>query len=144
MSRISKPPLPQAAGSVHKAKEIPDDLVRFSFRHYTPSDKFCLPAAERAIPYLQVLLDRLRDVSGLRVSDFQRDRNRTLRSHSHDWATTTEQEGYTHLSQQLQGCTPWQFSLTANEHGRVHGLLIDEVFYVVWLDPNHSLYAKKN
>ena len=28
----------------------------------------------------------------------------------------------------------------ANQHGRVHGILIDEVFYVVWLDPEHRLY----
>lgn len=24
---------------------------------------------------------------------------------------------------------------------RVHGILIDEVFYVIWLDPDHRLYA---
>jgi len=39
--------------------------------------------------------------------------------------------------------TPYQFSLSSNEHGRVHGFLIDEVFYIVWLDPDHQLYPAK-
>ena len=35
---------------------------------------------------------------------------------------------------------PWQFALSANEHGRVHGFLIQNRFYIVWLDPEHELY----
>jgi hypothetical protein len=34
--------------------------------------------------------------------------------------------------------------LTANEYGRVHGFFLDEVFYVVWLDPDHKLYPTRN
>jgi hypothetical protein len=34
----------------------------------------------------------------------------------------------------------WQFEITANEHGRVHGLLQDDTFFVVWIDPTHALY----
>jgi hypothetical protein len=26
-------------------------------------------------------------------------------------------------------------------HGRVHGILLDDTFFVVWLDPGHKLYA---
>jgi hypothetical protein len=32
-----------------------------------------------------------------------------------------------------------QFQLTSNEHGRVHGFWIENIFYVVWLDPKHEL-----
>jgi hypothetical protein len=35
----------------------------------------------------------------------------------------------------------WQFSLSANEHGRVHGFLVENVFFIRWLDPDHNLYA---
>jgi hypothetical protein len=37
--------------------------------------------------------------------------------------------------------TPYQFSLTSNEHGRVHGFFVENIFFVVWLDPKHQLYA---
>jgi hypothetical protein len=39
--------------------------------------------------------------------------------------------------------TPYQFSLSTNEHGRVHGFFIDEVFYIVLLDPDHLRYPGK-
>jgi hypothetical protein len=130
----------ERGGSVHKSKGLPDDLVRFSFRHYTPCEKFDLPDGVRTGPYVEALLERMREISGMRLSEFMRPGN-TLRSHHHDWHDTSEQEGYKHLSKQLQGCSPWQFSVSSNAHGRVHGILIDDVFYVVWLDPEHRLYS---
>ena len=37
----------------------------------------------------------------------------------------------------------WEFSLTANKHGRVFGFFVENVFYIVWLDPDHKLYPRK-
>ena len=34
----------------------------------------------------------------------------------------------------------WQFSLSGNEHGRVHGYFVGNIFFIVWLDPEHNLY----
>lgn len=34
----------------------------------------------------------------------------------------------------------WQFALSANEHGRVHGYFVGNIFFIVWLDPEHNLY----
>lgn len=76
----------------------------------------------------------------MRVSEFRSTRHKSLRAHTHDWEKTSEKAGYSHLTEQLKQCEPWQFCLSANEHGRVHGILIDEVFYVVWLDPGHKMY----
>lgn len=134
------PALPSSAGSVHKAKALPDDLLRFSFRHYQPTEKFCLPDGAKSPAYAGTLLDRLREMSGMRISEFRSNKNKAIRAHTHNWPDTSEKDGYDHLSEQLQACEPWQFCLSANEHGRVHGILIDEVFYVVWLDPEHRMY----
>jgi hypothetical protein len=65
---------------------------------------------------------------------------KATRCHSIDWDRTTEPNGYGHLTAQLRDCEPYQLTISANEHGRVHGIMIDNVFYVVWVDPNHSLY----
>jgi hypothetical protein len=138
--KIKKPPLPQVQGTVHKARSLPDDLVRFSFRHFQQTDKFCLPDAGDKPHYVPTLLDRLRDVSGMRISEF-RQAAHALRSHPHQWDKTTEKDGYAHLNEQLRDCEPWQFALSQQANGRVHGILIDDVFYVVWLDPEHRLYA---
>ncbi|QXE21583.1 hypothetical protein B6N60_00260 [Richelia sinica FACHB-800] len=42
--------------------------------------------------------------------------------------------------EQLVG-QPYQFQLSSNEYGRVHGFFIENVFYIVWLDPDHLLYS---
>jgi hypothetical protein len=37
----------------------------------------------------------------------------------------------------------FQFSISSNEYGRVHGFMIDTTFYVRWFDPEHRLYARR-
>lgn len=135
---IKKADVATPVGAIHRLRKIPVDLVRFSFRHLTFNDKFQLPQANQG-RYLQIFLERLRDISSMKVAEIKAS-GKGLRCHSIDWRGTTEPGGYAHLSQQLQDCEPRQFSLTANEYGRVHGILIDNVFYVVWIDPSHALY----
>ena len=72
-----------------------------------------------------------------------RQAGKTLRSHLIAWPDTSEKYGYAHLPQQLQDCTPWQFSLATTELGRIHGFWLAEVFYVVWVDHDHALYNGK-
>ena len=36
----------------------------------------------------------------------------------------------------------WQLGIN-NETFRVHGFFIENVFYIVWLDPLHNLYHRK-
>jgi hypothetical protein len=91
--------------------------------------------------YTETLLQRLKDMSGLSVPEFMH--SRSLRTHPIDFSKTSQPQGFSHLPDQLRDKEPWQFQLTGNEHGRVHGLLIDETFYLVWLDPSHKLYSKK-
>mgnify|MGYP001573162392 CR=1 FL=1 len=72
-------------------------------------------------------------------NEFRAMRNRSMKSHPITWEDTTEKDGFSYLNDQFSG-DDWQFEITRNEHGRVHGTLIDHVFYVVWLDPDHQLY----
>lgn len=37
----------------------------------------------------------------------------------------------------------WQIRISLSKGG-IHGLFIDNVFYVLWLDPQHNLYPDKN
>lgn len=138
--RINKGDVKPQQRRVHDSRALPDNLLRFSFRHLTEDATFGPSHAAVPAEYLATLLDRLKAVSGMTVSEFRANRDKALRAHTHDWDRTSRKNGYVHLTQQLRDCEPWQFCLTANQHGRVHGILIDEVFYIVWLDPNHALY----
>ena len=90
--------------------------------------------------YVRVLMKRLKELEGWTVNEFIGKQNKTLRNHRHDWAKTARPNGFSNLPQQWQDYPGWQFCLTANEYGRVHGVLKDDAFYVVWLDRDHHLY----
>lgn len=45
------------------------------------------------------------------------------------------------LMKQIQGDC-WQLGIN-NQSFRIHGFFIENVFYIVWMDPNHQLYPQK-
>lgn len=104
----------------------------------TRKPKFTL--AERSSQYFCKVFERLQAMSGFQASEFLRSRSSAVRCHPIDWKDTTEPNGFEHLNQQLRDLTPYQFEISANAHGRVHGFILGDTFYVVWFDPDHSLY----
>jgi hypothetical protein len=140
MAKLNKgSPAPLKAG-LPTPKEIHQSLVRFSFKYLELGHgKFCLPDSAQKAAYLLTLFDKLKQISTMKFADF-RQAGKALRSHAIDWDKTSEPDGYAHLNEQMQQCEPWQFSLAREELGRVHGLLLDDVFYVVWVDHEHKLY----
>lgn len=90
--------------------------------------------------YFCKVIERLKDISSLTSLEFTSNRTPTLKSHCIEWKTTSEPDGFTHLNEQFQSYTPYQFAISRNEYGRVHGFLVGCVFNIVWLDPEHKLY----
>lgn len=114
----------------------------FSFKHLQlehPKGKFCIKAKDG--DYIFKVLSRLKDVSQQKASDLRQSGGKSLRAHTIDWSSTSEKDGFSHLNEQLQSVTPYQFQFSANEYGRIHGFFIENVFYAVWLDPGHELYS---
>jgi hypothetical protein len=93
---------------------------------------------EEAVYWLK-LIKRLKDLSGLSKQELLTNRSSSLRCHPLKWEATSEDNFGLPNEEQLVD-TPYQFSVSSNEHGRVHGFFIDETFYIVWLDPNHLLF----
>ena len=76
------------------------------------------------------------------LQDLLKNRSKSLRCHPIDWKDTTEPYGFGIPNEEkIVLDPPYQFQISANEHGRVHGFFRDNVFYIVWLDPDHNLYA---
>ncbi|WP_202393063.1 hypothetical protein [Alteraurantiacibacter buctensis] len=90
--------------------------------------------------YVQTLMERLKSMSSWTVLEFVTPRGKAARNHPIAWEQTSRPKGFAHLPEQLRDSPAFQFTLTANAHGRVHGLLIDDTFHVVWLDHDHRLY----
>jgi len=83
----------------------------------------------------------MRDISDLTVSDFVSSRLPTLRAHRIDFSDSRVAERSFYVRDRSEADErAWQFALSANEHGRVHGFLVEDTFFVRWLDPDHNLY----
>jgi hypothetical protein len=113
----------------------PPEGISFSFKYYDAShNKFNCQGKDGF--YWQTLANRLKDMSGLKALELRQGGNKTLRCHSINWTQVSENAFGIKGEEQLVD-TPYQFSVSANEHGRVHGFFVGEIFYIVWLDPNH-------
>ncbi|MGK9047856.1 hypothetical protein KXR63_10855 [Stutzerimonas chloritidismutans] len=113
--------------------------LSFSFRYIDPrNQKFDYSQKESG--YFCKVIERLSGLSTYTFSEVMAERSPALKAHPIDWPDTSEPAGFSNLNEQLRESTPYQFSISRNEHGRVHGFFIDDVFYVVWLDPAHRLY----
>lgn len=134
---VKKSKTPKAGANV-KQSGASDAYLRFSFRFFDSSDAELCPPSYRD-GYTITLMERLRDLSTWKVSEFTTNKSKSIRAHTHDWARTSRPNGFD-LNEQYQDYPGWQFQLTRDEHGRVHGFMIDNTFYIVWLDHDHRLY----
>jgi hypothetical protein len=139
MSKIKKTsPIPS---SKIKRSEAPNPRLRFSFILFDASDaEVCPPHFNNG--YVQKLMERLKNLSSWTINDFLNTKSKSLRNHVISWEDTSRKNGF-NLSEQYSAYSAFQFSLSANEWGRVHGLLIDDTFYIIWLDQNHKVYAER-
>jgi hypothetical protein len=132
--------LPPSKSAMHKTV-VADLKICFSFEHFDASDtEMCPPIFKPH--YTQTLMERLKALSTATLKEFMNSRNKSTRAHPLEWNETARPQGFLHLNEHLRATSAWQFQLSANEHGRVHGFFIGHIFYIVWLDQNHRLYPK--
>ena len=119
--------------------QIPEG-ISFSFRYYQDDkDKFSLGGRDSR--YLAFLLRRLRDLSQLKSQEIINNQSKSLRCHGIVWQDTTEPNVFGIPNEDELVNIPYQFQISANEYGRVHGFFSEHFFYIVWLDPDHILYT---
>jgi hypothetical protein len=117
----------------------PPASLGFSFKYLqTQNEKFSV--RDRPPNYFIAFLERLRDLSTLTAQKVKMNRSQSLRCHPIKWRETTEPNRFGIPNEKELVTIPYQFSLSTNDRPRVHGFFIEDVFYIVWLDPNHNLY----
>lgn len=83
--------------------------------------------------------------SDWRVGDFV-DQNNNEHRHIIPFETSAEPNGFQIPDADQMGYVEgWQFSVQPDIHyyrGRVHGALVDDTFFLVWLDPGHLLFPE--
>lgn len=129
-------------GSNKKILEKVDNTIKFSFKYLSfQNSKFQIN--NRDTNYFITLINRLKSLSQMDVSYLtSHTKDKSLRSHPINWEDARVSERAFGIPEEDKiASMPWQFELTVNRHGRVHGFFIDNIFYIVWFDPDHKLYA---
>ncbi len=137
-SKIRPTKIQFASDKVVLSKINRDTLVSFNFRRLrTEGEKF--KYKDKDISYFNKLVERLKDLCCMTKLDMTIRNSDGLRCHKIDFSDTrVSEDGFGNVGEDVAE-DAWQFQLSSNKHGRVHGYFIDNVFYVVWLDPKHEL-----
>lgn len=114
--------------------------LSLNFRYLIGTNSFNYQCRNRK--YFLKLIDRLKQFCVLSREDFTcRCFDKPWRAHRIKWSNPGITERSFGLSPDVGDEDAWQFSVSSNKHGRIHGFLIDEIFYVRWFDPDHNLYS---
>ena len=136
--KIVKSPIDRDSSIIEPTKIDIDEKVAFNFsrlckNHATFSYK------SRPQQYFLKLIERFCDVCNMSRIDMIVKNGRALGCHEIDFDDDAVKENSFGLGPEIDD-DAWQFQLTSNAHGRVHGYFVGNIFYVVWLDPEHKLY----
>lgn len=137
----SKKSLPISRSEIEAVKERSKEKLIFSFKFFDRGhDAFNLgDTTRRAIcgEWFLALLDNLKSVSDLNRNQLVLEQRQHYQAHEHKWEEL--QYKYELEEDFLEQVECLQFRLSSS-NGRVHGFIIGNRFYVVWLDPHHNLY----
>lgn len=137
--KIKKTKIPKNSSSKIKSTKPKPQGISFSLKYYqNKHDKFS--CNEKTSIYWLTLIERLKALSGLSERELLINRSSALRFHPIKWDETSEKEFGLPNEKQLVD-TPYQFSLSSNEHGRVHGFLLVKYFILSGLIP--SIYCTR-
>lgn len=116
-----------------------EDRLHFSFK-YLCTDHERYSYSSKDTEYFMKVLERMKGLCCISALEFKTKPTKTWRNHKVDWRDTSENSfGLPNEEQLVEEV--WQFSISANEHGRVFGFFVGNIFNIVWFDPDHLVYG---
>ncbi|WP_404988154.1 hypothetical protein [Clostridium culturomicium] len=138
----SKNKLPISKDEIENARIRAKERLQFSFRFLNiDNEAFNLGSMEkrRASICGEWFIELLKSFKS--VSDINRDSLISQRqhydAHGHDWKNLDYKFEFSEDFLEQVECMQYRIS---SSNGRVHGFIIGNTFYIVWLDPHHNLY----
>jgi hypothetical protein len=144
---MSKRSLRRKSIPVSAAKEEAADkgtaLLQFSFKLLDDTNsEFSLDICDE--DYLRCLLKSIQTYSNYTVEQFKNFNHESDRCTIGPELLRKQMRGKMH-DEQLEDSEAWELRLgPKNTSWRAHGLLIFNVFYIIWLDPGHKLFRSNH
>ncbi|MFP7234127.1 hypothetical protein SFC70_19815 [Bacillus subtilis] len=132
-------------GDRKKIEESLKQNIVFSWKYFDKDHKV-YNCGGIEMPWMISFLETLKNISGLTIQDLRKEegKRKGLRFHPIRWGKVTQQKfnfNDQFFEQIRDNC--YQLSLSTGK-GRFHGFLIENSFFVVWLDPFHQLELMKD
>jgi hypothetical protein len=117
--------------------------IRFSFK-YLDANSLKFPVSQCDEQFFIDLVGRMREYSTWTVERFRDEHNNVEHRHQIYFPATSEGNFPGIDPEEFADGENWQFAISVAPGclGRVHGVLLGDTFFVVWLDKCHRLYPK--
>jgi hypothetical protein len=137
------PTTPTARRTLPITSVITEDKIHFRFDHFDAEHPH-FKDSNFPCEWASALLRRLKDLQRCTIDYFKKDRGFRKTQHVHpiEWENANLYSFGIHNGEEFDD-DAWQFGLSKTA-GRVHGFFIDNLFYIVWLDPEHRLFKYKD
>jgi hypothetical protein len=121
-----------------------EKLIAFNFKYLCrkSNEKFNYEQCDSN--YFFKLLERLKAISLMNIKDLRfiiQTNPDSIRFHRLEFRTDMRLKEKTFGLGDDKDDEAYQFEISAKKHGRIHGFLIENIFFIVWLDPKHELYG---
>lgn len=98
---------------------------------------------DKDVGYFCKVIERLKGVSPLTKMELVSNRSDALRFHRINFKDRNVSEKTFGIGTDEVDDEAYQITISANEHGRLHGYFVGSIFYIVWFDPKHELYSRR-
>lgn len=115
-----------------KALKITEDGIVFSFETLERTEYFNLDGTCQN--WASDMLDMCKEISKLTVKQLTSGKYKTFRFHSHEGAKCPSP-----LPEGVELKDIYQMRISTSKGG-IHGVLRENCFYVIWMDPLHNMY----
>lgn len=134
-----KKPYPIPREELELVKDRNKDKLLFSFKFFDrETDAFNLAATNRVCENWFInLFDILKEVSDLSRNQLMIVQRQFYDAHAHDFENLEYKYPLDEDFMEQIECVQFRLS---KSRGRVHGFIVGNRFYVIWLDPHHNLY----
>lgn len=122
-----------------KTTPIQEGKIHFRFDYFDATHRF-FDGSEADFDWARNMLKRLKTLQDTTVEHFKTDMRFRAAQYVHpiNWDDAKLNSfGIQQASQDLDE-DAWQFGISKGK-GRIHGFFIGDIFYVVWIDPEHRL-----
>jgi hypothetical protein len=127
--------------TTNEVERLKKEKLLFSF-HFLDTDHKAFNCGKTEPSWFMHLMYNLREISKLNRFEFTKEQSTHYGVHNHDFSKTAHHYNESVSEETLEQISEGdmiQFRLSSSG-GRVHGFLIHNTFYILWLDRHHNLY----